>query len=52
MKCKDCKSEDWTVVWSSALIEQGHRIDLVQCNNCKHIAMVSQSYFDDPSTEA
>ena len=52
MKCKSCKSEDWSIVWASVLIEEGHRIDMVQCNNCKRVVMVSQSYFDDSTVEA
>jgi hypothetical protein len=52
MKCKECKSDDWTIVWGNALKEEGQEVDMVQCNKCKRVVMVTSDYFYDKTTEA
>lgn len=52
MRCKECKGNEWEIVWASVLIEEAHRVDLVQCKGCKRVVMVTQDYLEDETVEA
>lgn len=46
MKCKDCKGEDWELIWFRALIEEDKPLNMYQCRNCKRIVMASSDWHD------